>query len=217
MDLTRRGFIRSVGVVIAGPVLARCLPTPPPPGGDTSARGRLRDCWLRFDWLADETRRTWDSNDYSGPHEQLLQEHQAALDDLVAAGELTRVVADEIAVGFNAATYHVWRSNVPITCYEPMMIDYQPTSAAQLVRQAEVLDELAGSGVLDPRIVATAEETIARDIAFHSLSYEQQQALYKELLAGGSSYPSFAEVPLHIAPEETEAARYLVELLLGNG
>ncbi|MBN1955871.1 MAG: hypothetical protein JW900_12600 [Anaerolineae bacterium] len=216
MTPTRREFIKSVGLALAGLVLARCVPSPSPQGGDTSARSRLRDCWLRFDWLAAETRKTWDSNDYDGPREQLLQEHQSALEELVNTGELTRAVADELLAGFNAAAYHVWRSNVPITCYEPVMIDYQPTSAAQLVRQAEVLEELARGGSIDADTVATAQETITRDIAFLTLSNEQQQALYEEILAGGSPYPDFSEIPLDIAPEEAEAAQYLVELLLGE-
>ena len=214
MTPTRREFIKSVGIALAGLVLARCAPGTL--GGDTSARGRLRDCWLRFDWLAEETQKTWDSNDYDGPHEQLLQAHQAALEELVTTGELTRAVAEELLAGFEAAAYHVWRSNVPITCYEPVMIDYKPTSAAQLVRQAEVLEDLANSGSLDADTVATAQETIARDIAFLSLSNEQRQALYDEIVAAGSPYPDFSAVPLDITPEEAEAARYLVELLLGN-
>jgi hypothetical protein len=210
MTPTRREFIKSVGVALAGLVLARCAQWPQ---GDTSARGRLRDCWLRFDWLAEETRKGGDGNDYEGAREQLVREHSTALDELVNTGELTRAVADEIATGFGAATYHVWRSNAPITCYEPMMIDYQPTSAAQLVQQAELLEELARDGSLDPNTLATAQETIARDIAFLSLSGSAQQALYDKILAGGYPYPDFSALPLDIAPEEAEAARYVVELL----
>jgi len=215
MPPTRREFIKGVGLALAGLVLARCAPSPTLPG-DTSARGRLRACWLRFDWLAEETRKGWEGNDYEGAREQLLKEHSTALDELVSAGELTRVVADEIAIGYGAAAYHVWRSNAPITCYEPMMIDYQPTSAAQLVQQAAALDELARGGSLDAGTVTTAQAAIARDLAFLSLSDAGRQALYEKILAGGSPYPDFADVPLDVAPEEIEAARYLVELLLGE-
>lgn len=213
MTPTRREFIKSVGLALAGLVLARCAPWPQ---SDDSPRGRLRDCWVRFSWLAEETRKGWNGDDYEGAREQLLGQHAAALDELVKAAELTRAVANEIAAGFGAATYHVWRSNAPITCYEPMVVDYQPTTAAQLVQQAAVLEEMAQGGSLDPATVAAAQETIARDLAFLSLTAAEQQALYEEILAGGYPYPDFAGIPLKVAPEEIEAARYLVELLLGN-
>jgi hypothetical protein len=212
MTPTRREFIKSVGIALAGLVLARCAP---PPQDDSSARGRLRDCWLRFDWLAEETRKGWNGDDYEGAREQLLQQHGAALDELVKAGELARAVADEIAIGFGAATYHVWRSNAPITCYLPMMIDYQPTAAAQLVQQAEILEKMAASGDLDADTVAAAQEALARDLAFASLSDADRQALYDSILAGGYPYPDFSALPLEIAPEEAEAARILVDLMLG--
>ena len=49
---TRRDFVKSVGIAIASLVMARCIPF----GGDDSSRSRLRNCWLRLDWLAQRTR-----------------------------------------------------------------------------------------------------------------------------------------------------------------
>lgn len=115
---------------------------------------------------------------------------------------------------FDAAAYHVWRSNAPITCYEAVMIDYVPASSNQLLKQAEFL---AQGGDLDPNTVALAQRAIARDVAFLNLSGGEVDALYEKLRkAAGDSYdfPSFGEIELDVSPEAAQAAQFLVELLL---
>lgn len=216
MTPTRREFIKSVGIVIGSLVMARCVPIG---GGDDTPRGRLRTCWLRLDWLAQATQ---DCDNYE-PGEKalarLVADHQAALDELVAAGELDAAVANQVQTAFGAAAYHVWRSNVPITCYEPVLVDYTPTSSDQLAQQAELLAEMAESGDLDSSTVMQAQAAIERDIAFLSLSSEETQALYDELIEAvgdGYDFPTFDELDLEITAEATEAARFLVELLLGK-
>ena len=111
-----------------------------------------------------------------------MANHRAALDELVAAGELDAAVADLVQEAYAAAVYHVWRSNAPITCYEPMMVDYAPTSAAQLVQQSAVLAEMAAKGDLNPDTVAIVQKTIQHDLAFEALSREEVDALYEKLL-----------------------------------
>jgi hypothetical protein len=99
------------------------------------------------------------------------------------------------------------------------MIDYKPTSSSQLAQQAEILAEMVESGDLDPNTVAQAQAAIERDVAFLNLSGTETQALYDDLIAAaGDSYtfPSFDELELEITPEAVEAARFLVDLLLGE-
>jgi hypothetical protein len=204
-------------------MLSRCTPpgsggTPQPPtpaGGD--ALEQLRSCWQRFDWLIEKTQ-DWDhSNEADEARQELVDEHRAGLDELVAIGELDAAVADHIQSAYAAAVYHVWRSYAPITCYEPVLIDYKPASSGQLVRQSHLLAEMAESNDLDPAVVAQAQAAIERDIAFLSLSGVEIGALYEELRqAAGDSYdfPQFDELELEITPEAAEAARFLIELLL---
>ncbi len=219
MRLNRRTFIQGLGVALASCLLARCglLPT----GAGSSARGRLRDCWLRLDWLAQETRDHFDSNVENGPLAQLTAEHEAALKALVESGEIGEGVAAELRAAFDAASYHVWRSNAPVTCYQAAVIDFAPTSAAQLVEQAATLEEMANKGQLDPAVVAQAQAAIERDMAFVSMTDEERQALYEQISQqAGDNYasiPTFDEVELEVTPEEVEAARYLVELLAERG
>ena len=224
MTSTRREFIKNVGIAIASLAMTRCAC--PITSGDWPAKGEcdsapdcLRQCWLRLDLLAEETQ---DWNNYERGEQalsKLIADHQAALDELVAAGELDTDVADQAQTAFGAAAYHVWRSNAPITCYEAVLVDYKPTSSSQLARQAELLVEMAASGDLDPATVTQAQAAIERDIVFLNLSGAETQALYDELIAAaGDSYtfPSFDELDLEITPEAAEAARFLVKLLLGE-
>jgi hypothetical protein len=218
MSPTRREFIKRAGIAFASLMAARCACLPLVEGGSGGTpRERLRRCWQRFDWLE---RQTGDWQDYEKGEkalEQLKAEHRAALDELVAAGELDGSVADEVQNAFDAAAYHVWRSYAPITCYKPAVPDYAPESAGQLVRQAELLAGMVGDGTVDQTTVARAQAAIERDVAFMNLSSEEEGLLYEELVAeaGGSyDFPSFDELDLEITPEAAKAAQFLVDLLL---
>ena len=179
------------------------------------ARDRLRACWLRFDWLAKESRQ---ENVGRGQEAQthLLTDHRTALDELVAMGELDAAVADEVQVAFEAAVYHVWRSNALITCYEAVMVDYTPASSAQLVRQAALLTEIAETGDLDLGAVARVRAAIERDVAFLNLPDEDRTALYDEIASHieGDGVPPFEQIDLAATPEASRAAQFLVDLLL---
>ena len=220
MSYTRREFIKNVGVAFASLAMARCV-CPIGGGGSKdecdSARGCLRQSWMRLDWLAQETR-DWDDYERGAQAlDQLVADHQTALDELVATRELDTDVASQVQTAFSAAAYHVWRSNAPITCYEPVMVDYQPTSSSQLAQQAELLAEMAESGDLDPDTVAQAQAAIEQDVAFLNLSGAETQALYDALMtAAGDSYtfPAFDELDLEITQEAAAATHFLVNLLL---
>jgi len=216
VNYTRREFIQRVGIAFASLAMARCIR--PTGGGDGSVRDRLRRYWAQFDSLAQDAR----EQNYERSEkalEQFLVDHQAALDELVAAGELDADVAAQVQTAFGAAAYHVWRSNAPITCYEPFLVDYTPTISGQLAQQAEVLAEMAESGDLDMDTVTKVQVSIERDVAFLNLSREDTDALYDELIAAaGDSYafPPFDELDLEITPEAEKAARFLIELLLAE-
>ena len=212
MRSTRRDFIKGVGIAIASLVMVRCIPFG---SKDDSPRGRLRNCWLRLDWLAQQTRKDFERGDQA--LDGLVADHRAVLNDLVTSGELDAAVADQMQVAFTEAAFHVWRSNAPITCYEAVMVDYTPASSGQLAQQAGLLAEIAKSGDLDPATVTQAQASIERDIAFLNLSQAETQALYDELIeAAGDThdFPSLDELDLDVTPEAAEAARFLVELLL---
>lgn len=217
MTPTRREFLQGVALALASLSLTRCSPS----GGlgrASTPRDRLRACWLEFDSLAARTRDDYERGEEM--KEQLASDHAAALGEMVAAGVLTAPVADEIQAAFQEAVYHVCRANAPITCYEPVLIDYTPTSAGQLVQQAELLAEMAESSRLDPETVGRVQAVIERDVAFLALADEEVRVLYDRLKeAAGDSYafPSFDKLELEVPPEAVEAARFLVELLLEEG
>ena len=94
---TRRHFIRTVGIAVASLAMARCAPTPEPTcytvpapptpgssaGNDDSPRGRLRQCWMSFDDLAQHTRDTMDDYEIAeAAMAQLIQDHQVAYETL---------------------------------------------------------------------------------------------------------------------------------------
>jgi hypothetical protein len=209
----RRDFIKRVGIALASLLSARCVL---PGRQDRSPRGRLRDCWLRLDALAEAAA---DMDDYErGQRERdrLVTDHRAALDELVASSELAQDVSDQVQTAFAAAAYHVWRANAPITCYEAVMVDYTPTSSGQLKQQASALVEMADASDLDPDTVAQARAAIERDVAFLNLSPAQHAALYDEIMGRAESdgVPSFEQIDLEITPQAARAAQFLVDLLL---
>jgi hypothetical protein len=212
MTLTRRYFIRSVGIAVASLVMARCIPSggkddSPPGGKDDSPRGRLRHCWLRLDWLAQQAREISSPEKYEQSEQardELFAEHRAALDDLVAAGELDAGVSDQMQVAFAEAAFHVWRSNAPITCYEALPVEY--VARDDLIQQAELLREAASD--LDPAVVEEVQAAIARDIAFLEAAAGPEAGL--ELIE------QFESGEIEASPEAIEAARFLVDLLLGE-
>jgi hypothetical protein len=219
MSPTRREFIKRVGIALASLMAARCACIPLPGiGKDDSPRGRLRSCWQRFDWLEKQASDWSDYEKGERALEQLKTEHRAALDELVAAGELDADVADEVQNAFDAAAYHIWRANCGATCYEPMMMpDYTQSGSAQLVSQAELLADLADDATIDPETLSQVQAAVERDIAFLNLSPEEERALYdalKEAAGEDYDYPTFEGLELEITPEAAEAARFLVELLL---
>ena len=219
MTLTRRDFIRLFGLALASLAVSRCGR-----GGlfSNTARDRLRKCWTQFDELEDNVQldvklRPWNHGDNNKMVERLLADHRAALDELVASGDLNASAADALHEGYDAAVHHIWRSNVPATCYAPMMVNYQPSSAAALVNQSAALDEMATASGLEANTVAALQKAIEKDLAFIALTDEEVQALYDKLINaanGGSPIPQFEEMQFEASPEVIEAAQFLVELFV---
>jgi hypothetical protein len=221
MSPTRREFIKRVGIALASLMAARCACVPLIEGGPglgSSPRDRLRRSWQRFGWLEEQAGDWSDYEKGEKAREELVSEHRAALDELVAAGELDADVADLVQEAYAEAAYHVWRANCGMTCYEPMAgPEYTPYASSQLVAQAELLADLADDATIDQETVAQAQAAVEQGIAFLGLSNEEERALYDELMeAAGESYdyPPFNELDLEITPEAAEAARFLVALLL---
>lgn len=232
MDISRRDFLKIFGISVASVMLTRCkpvLPTPiitcyapMPPStvtpAATSVRERLRQCWFSFDDLAAATRESDTGENNYGT--QLAADHRAALDEMVARGELTAAVADLVQEAYAAALSHVWRSNAPITCYEPAYIDYAPTSAQVLVNQSAALEQVAARGTVDPATLETARAALEHDLAWYALTDQEIQALYELLIEGQQTssepFPTFEAIPLDITPEAREAAQFILDLLTGK-
>jgi hypothetical protein len=233
MSLTRRDFVKLFGVSVASLLLTRCrgtdatetptcyLPamlTEPAIVPVVASRDALHVCWLRFGELAQTTRSNEDSEDTLG--KQMIADHRSALDELVVTGALSASVADLVQEAYEAAVYHVWRSNAPITCYEPAVVDYSPTSAAALVKQSEILSQIAGQGMIDPGTLDRAQMALEHDMAFYALSDEEVQLLYKRISeenrSEGQPVPSFESLQLELTPEAREAAQFILTLLSGK-
>jgi hypothetical protein len=246
MPVPRRNFMKLLGISLGSLLLARCQRTGTPlePSievmcyeptvarnpGDTptpktaSLRELLRLCWMRFGDLAEKTRDAWEEgtgeDDGSRLAQQLNREHRRILDDLTAAGEITAPVSDLIQEAYEAAVFHVWRSNAPMTCYEAVMVDYAPASADNLVRQSEALSEIAAGSAVAPETLAKARTALEHDLAFYALTDEEVQALYDQLLNefrdSGEPIPSFEALALTLTPDVKRAAQFLVDVLMGQ-
>ncbi len=239
MSISRRDFMNVFGVTVASFLLSRCkweeyiksnpfetptvlcyapvqlTPTSTPLTDTLPARERLRISWLSFgevaqNAVADSNQGSESTNSF---RQELADKHRAALDELVAAGSLSKAVADLIQEAYDAAIYHVWRSSAPITCYIAMGPYYAPESAEMLIKQAETLNQIASQGSLDQETLAKARAALEHDLAFYSLSEADLQVLYKHLSENGQSYPPFEEVELAPTPEAQAAAEFIIELL----
>ena len=228
MSISRRDFMKLVGVSVASLALTRCrfipatcyapMPPSPYPTEPVSARDRLRACWLRFGELAQKTQ----AESTQGVTEntfgqQLVAEHRLALDELVSAGELAPAVADLIQEAYDAAVYHVWRSNAPMTCYAPVIVDYAPSSAGVLVQQANVLSDIADENSIDPATLEKARAALEHDMAYYDLSVGEVNTLYEHIITEwqtqGQTAPAFEDVDLEITPDAKAAAEFIISLL----
>jgi hypothetical protein len=230
MNLSRRDFLKLFGISVASLMLTRCKvsltptptcyaplpPTPVTPAAST-VRERLRQCWFRFDDVARQTIETFDTENTLGT--QLSADHRAALDELVARGEITASVADLVQEAYDAALYHVWRSNAPITCYEPARVEYKPASAQSLINQSEALEQIAAQGTIDTATLATARAALEHDMAFYALTEQEVQALYERLYQEHKEdfdFPEFEALPLDLTPDARAAALFILDLLTGK-
>jgi hypothetical protein len=244
MPIPRRNFMQLLGISLGSMLLARCsrtktaeptmlmcyevVPYTPLSGTPTPTRiaalDRMRLCWLRFDELARKTAAARDSGDNSWEDNpvgaEMTAEHRSALDAITADGGISAPVADLVQEAFSAAVYHVWRSNVPMTCYEPMLIDYAPAGAASLVRQSDALTEIAAGATIAPETLAKAQTALEHDLAYYALTDAEVQALYEQLLdeyqEAGKPIPSFEELELALTPDVKTAARFLLDVLMGK-
>jgi hypothetical protein len=228
MSISRRDFMKLVGVSIASLALSSCrfpigvtcyAPLPPSPYPiDPSAKGRLRGYWLSFGLLAQKTREESQQGSTDTFGQQLSSQHRTALDELIAAGELTPAVADLVQEAYGAAIYHVWRSNASMTCYEPMILDYAPTSANTLVQQADVLNQLASQSNFDPQTLENARAALEHDMAFYALTDEEVNTLYERVVAEWQNQqqtiPNFENLDLEITPDAKAAAQFIIDLLI---
>jgi hypothetical protein len=203
MKTTRREFIHRVGIALGSLMAARCgtacyepipetpFPTPPdtPLPPDWAA---LRACWLDLD---NSQLQSFEDTDFS---RDLHQRHTEALAKLITRGALDAAVADEIAAAFKEAIAHVQRQQA--SCYIALPPEFAPRD--DLVRQADLLEDLAAEGDIDPETVAQAREALERDITWLAQFHAGETP---EELEG-----------IEVTPEAAEAARILVVLLLGD-
>jgi hypothetical protein len=132
----------------------------------------------------------------------LLRRHSDALNALQADRQLDADVAVAMAVAFEEAIAHVQRKAAP--CYEPVPPgQFNPyASREELATQAAALAEMAERSAINPVTVARAQAALERDLAWLA-----------RFRAGLAPAEPAAFMP---GPAEVEAARVLVELLLGE-
>ena len=226
MPLDRRDFMKILGISVASLIVNRaCVPgcyAPVPPAtvlpiAPTLApnRERLQRYWLRFEELAQKSHN--DGENKLG--KELIAGHRAELDELVANGELSAHVADLVQEAYEAAVYHVWRSNAPITCYKMVVPNYAPSSAAVLVEQSKILSQLAEAGAIDQTTLEKAQTALEHDMAFYALTDEEVKALYDQIgkeSEQGQSPPSFEALSLELTPEAEAATQFIIDMLTGR-
>ena len=218
MQQNRREFMQTLGVALGAAVLSGCTSIKLPwSGGDKDDWDRLRGAWAGLDQLATDAQ---DMEKGEKTRNKLIADHLAALDGLVKSGQLEAATADDIHLAFQAAAQHVWRAHAPITCYKPAPYpQYRVMSASDLAEQSEILAEMASRSGINASTVAQAQASIERDLAYLSLSSEDEQALIATLQQspeGIWAFGTLESLNLRVPPEATAAARVLIDALLGK-
>jgi hypothetical protein len=241
MPIPRRNFMQLLGISLGSMLLARCQRTATPtpavitcytivPPTDTpgmpapprlAAMDRMRLCWLKFGELAQKTLNGVDGagNADNQLGTQMTADHRSVLDELIAAGEIAPAVADLVQEAYAAAVFHIWRSNVAMTCYLTAGPLYAPAGADDLVRQAETLNQIVEGGAVTPETLAKVQAALEHDFAFYALTDEDMKALYDRMLEEysdpGESPPTFEELKLTLTEEVRAAAEFLIDVLMG--
>jgi hypothetical protein len=247
MPVPRRDFMKLFGVSLGSLLLTRCQRAAETPTGAfqppmmtcyeatrvltteeiltaqaPTARQQLRLCWLRFDDLAkriqdsvDGGRPGWESDPIGT---KMIADHRVVIDRLAVEGAIDAATADLLQEAYAAAVRHIWRSNVPIMCYDMAMPDYAPASADDLVRQSQTLEQVAAGATIVPETLSKIQAAVEHDLAFYALTDADVQALYGRLAAEygdpGETIPAFAEVELNLTPEVRLAAQFLISVLM---
>jgi hypothetical protein len=110
-----------------------------------------------------------------------------------------------------------WTRPSPITCYRIAQPNYSIQSSQDLAEQAERLLEMAGRSAIDEATVARAQAAIEQDVAYMTLSEEEQGAIVRvvrDTARPEHDYPHLHELELDVRPASGRAARILVQLLL---
>jgi hypothetical protein len=129
----------------------------------------------------------------------LQQRHTQALEALVAGGELSAGVAEQVKAAFWQTFDHI--QSTMSMCYIAMRFGKTPRE--DFVEQVAALEEMADNSDLDPAVVARVREVLERDIAWLAQSL------------GGKDPGDVSDV--EVDTSSAEAARVLVELLLKDG
>jgi hypothetical protein len=185
----------------------------------TDVRARVREMWLALvpepteeDWLA------WQGTEAPDPRPAREAAHRAALDALVAAGNVRAPVAELLQLAFVEVSFHAWRLRIGATCYDPTQLGWQMQQSRQrLCERARLLDELVRGGSVSADATADARAALARELAVYDAAavfadlegqprWDKENALSATLEAGG----------LTPDPDELEAAGWLVDLLLAT-
>jgi hypothetical protein len=200
MSLSRRQFIKSVGVTLASLIVARTASAcaPESPSGEPQQQkhpswDQLRQCWLALSTWDISSALNWSWDETRARLDEQKTAHQAALDALVEAGEMDTAVAEQIQLAFVEAVFHIERSMA--TCYVAIPFEYH-------VLLQQVADDL------DPGVLERAQAAIARDMAYLEA--------VKAGAAGHELAEQFKTDELEASPEAVEAAHILVDLLLGE-
>lgn len=229
---TRREFLRNVGwtlVSLAGARhLAGCGPAATGTTAGTTAGGagatsrspawaRLRSGWLDLPRLCTGGE-GWNTDPESTDLERRKREHRAALDELVAAGELRAPIADLLHEAFVDTAWHAWRSCNGPTCYEPSILGSTlMETRGRVVQRLEALDDAIASGSIDPGLAADSRTTFQQQLAILDAQeavsglegqarWDAESRLVDAIEAGGPEATA----------DEREAAGILIDLLLAE-
>jgi len=226
MDPERRRVLRKLGIALAALAMGGCrggrevggdeppsaAPVPPEvtPASE-SGWTRMRAAWVGLSELQGT------AGDYEkgeALHAELLGRHQAALDELVAGGELREAVAGDMQVAYTEAATHVWNTVAPRMCYRPMPGPLYSREAKQsLADQSAALAEMAARSEIDEATVARARKAITRDMAFLALPSEERVAFNFD---ESRTYEQFLHLDSEASEDTQEAARILTEVLIGR-
>jgi hypothetical protein len=182
-----------------------------------TARERLKNCWCIFkkmEGTVNGVKFTTLVLPGNISASQAGDEHQAAIQDLIASGELGVSVADVIHKTYIRIVYYMVYAHSTTMCYRGTFRPFNPLRAEMLFEQLNLLEQIRSLGTVDPETIEKLRSSIEYDMTYFAMSAEEENAFHSKVdtVENFPFFDKLFELRLKDQIDEITAGRMTLEL-----